>query len=388
MTLGIPRVRWWVEVSDPVGRHLFTSKDFNSIQATRVVNGLGSAVVLLPSSYSRPQLPTDGIVELWRQPAGGPAKLWGETIWFIRDPRQVINGRRRSWKLTCYDGNFLWGEPSGQKGRIVAYNTATANSAKVQAADNMMKAVIRENAGALATDTTRDLSAWLTVAGDVGAGPTIYQEFARQVILSVLQGIAQSSATDPTTPTYLAFDTVCSAPPSLGAFSLLFNTYTGQRGLDHRTSSNQQVLIGPDFGNLVNVELGEDSSQEGNYIYVGGQDVGIARPIATATDAARTGLSPFNRREMFVDGRNVGVNGAAGLTSIAVQALRANRARRVLTGELLDTDQARYDVKWGFGDYLTAQVSGFNFDCRVETITAEVSPGTPENIRASIRGEG
>lgn len=385
MTLGIPRVRWWVEVSDPRGNHLFTSKDFNSIQAARVVNGVGSAVVLLPSSYSRSQLYTDGIVELWRQPAGAPAKLWGETIWFLRDPRLLINGKRRSWKLTCYDANFLWGDPGAQAGRIVPYNTATTYASKLAAADNMMKAVIRENAGSLATDTTRDLSAYLTVAADVSAGPTIRKEFARRVVLSVLQDIAQASAAN-SSPTYLAFDTVCSAPPSLGSFALMFNTYTGQRGIDHRTSSNQQVLIGPDFGNLDQVELGEDSSQEANYAYAGGPDIGIARPVAFATDATRTGLSPFNRRETWVDASQA--IDATGLQNAADQALRAGRARRVLTGELLDTDQARYGAKWDFGDYLTAQVNGYNFDCRVESITAEVNPGTPERIRASIRGEG
>lgn len=385
MSLGTPSVRWWVEVSDPLGNHLFTSKDFMSIQATRGVNAVGSSVVMLPGSYSRSKLFTDGIVELWRQPAGGPAKLWGDTIWWIRDPRLVINGKRRSWKLTCYDGNFLWGDPGAQRGRIVAYNTATTFTSKLAAADDMMKAVIRENAGALASDTARDLSAYLTVGNNNGQAPIIRMEFARRVVLSVLQDIAQASAAN-SSPVYLAFDTTCTAPPSLGSFALMFNTYTGQRGLDHRTTSGQQVLIGPDFGNLDNVELGEDSISEGNYIYAGGPDVGIARPVAPAFDTPRIGLSPFNRREVWVDASSA--IDATGLQNAADKGLRANRARRVLTGDLLDTDQARYGAKWDFGDYLTAQVDGFNFDCRVESITAVVTPETPENIRASIRGEG
>lgn len=372
----------------PLGGHLLESTNYYSIQAARAVNGVGSAVVILPGSVPRTKLMTDGLLELWRQPAGRAPRLWGETLWFIRDVRKIISGRRRSWKVTAYDGLYLFGDPTGQRGRIVAYNTGNAFTYKTEEADDMAKAVVRENAGTLATDTARDLSAYLAVAADLTAAPVIHKEFARRVLLSVLQEIAQASTT---AGTYLAFDVVCTRPPSQvasgQAFGLEFRTYTGQRGIDHRgTSIARQVLIGPDFGNLDDVDVGDDSTDEENYVYAGGQGVANVRAVATATDAARTGLSPFNRRESWLDASDID-NDATALQDAADQALRAGRPRRVLTGTLVDSEQARYGEDWDFGDYLPAQVDGFKFDCRVEALAARVERGKIEKMSASLRGE-
>lgn len=386
MSLGTPRARWFVKVNDPLGNHQFDADDAYSLEASVGVNTVGAATLVLPGHYGREKFFRDGLLELWRQPAGGPARLWTERLWFIRDLRKVIHGKRHSWKLTAYDGNYIFADPEGQRGRIVAYNTSNSYTSKLAAADDMMKAVVRENAGTLATDTARNLSTYLAVAPDAALGPVIRKEFARRVVLSVLQELAQAAAT---AGTYLAFDVVCTVPPSPvssgAAFGLEFRTFIGQRGLDHRTASGQQVLIGPDFGTMDDVEVVEDATAEENYIYAGGEDVATVRAVATATDSARTSLSPFNRRESWIDARET--KEAVALQDVADRALRAGRPRLIMTGTLLDTDQARYGIKWDYGDYLPAQADGINFDVRVEGLTVRVAQEKREALTASVRGE-
>lgn len=386
MSLGTPRARWFVKVNDPLGNHQFDSDDAYSLEASVGVNSVGAATLILPGHYGREKFFRDGLLELWRQAAGGPPRLWTDRLWFIRDIRKLINGKRHSWKLTAYDGNYLFGDSDGQRGRIVAYNTSNSYTSKLAAVDDMMKAIVRENAGTLATDATRSLATYLAVAADTTGGPVLRKEFARRVVLSVLQELAQAAAT---AGTYVAFDVVCTTPPSLvasgAAFGLEFRTFIGQRGLDHRTASGQQVLIGPDFGTMDDVEIVEDASAEENYIYAGGEDVATVRAVATATDATRTSLSPFNRRESWIDARET--KEAVALQDVADRALRAGRPRLVMTGTLLDTDQARYGVKWDYGDYLPAQADGRSFDVRVEGLTARIGQEKREAITASVRGE-
>jgi hypothetical protein len=67
-------------------------------------------------------------------------------------------------------------------------------ASKSAAADDLIKAFVRENCGPSATDTTRNYSSsYWSVAADIGAAPTIAKAASRRNLLTTCQEIAQAA---------------------------------------------------------------------------------------------------------------------------------------------------------------------------------------------------
>lgn len=384
--VGAPTTLYYLILSSAMGVRLGIVRDYISIELTRIVSAVGALVFTVPAHlYDREDFPIDGVVEAWRAPLNEPASLFLETIWFIRRRTKAISGGMSVWKITCYDALYILGDPSGNTGRVIAYNAGNAYSEKLDEADDMCKAIMRENVGSLATDVTRSLATYLSITADTSQAQIIRKEFSRRNVLATLQELAQASTL---AGTYLAFDIICLTPPNETAtptFALEFRTYITQRGVDRRASSANPILIGPDFGNMDEIELDEDWTDEQNYIYMLGQGVANVISVVPAFDAVRIGQSPFNRREFVANSSSTG--DAAALQDEADAALRAGRPKTKLSARLLNTRQIRFGVDWNWGDYLTAQVEGFAFDCRVEAISVRITQSDGEDINGQLQGE-
>lgn len=388
---GASETAYYLIVNDAFGNRLAVIQDYESLTAKRTVNGVGALVFTIPGRYSIDTFKVDGIVELWRAPKGGSWRLEFQQLWFIRERYKMIQGAIRSWRIVAYDLNYLLADPSGKTGRIVAYTSdfrftsssvSDAFTDKSGPADNIIKRVAQENVGSLATDTARSLATYLSIQAALGAAVSVASKFERRNLLGLFQELAQASTT---AGTYLAFDIVCMTPPNNGAFSIELQTFTSQRGIDHRQSSNQPVLVGPDFGNLDDVLLGFVNTDEANFVYAAGQNESANQALATSSDSARINLSPFNRREAFIDVSQTA--DPAIILDEADAALRAGRPVLTLTGTLIDTDQARYGIHWNFGDYITAQIDGYSFDARLDTIQLTFTRDSGEIISAQVRAE-
>lgn len=388
---GASETLYYLILNDPNGNRLAIIQDYESIECARVVNGVGVLTFTVPSAnYPLSMFKVDGLVELWRASKGRSVRLEFEQLWFIRERYKMISQGVRSWRIVCYDLNYMLGNPGTTAGRIVAYdstyasaeNTTDEPADKTGAADDLLKQVARENMASAVVDTTRDLTSFFfSVQADTTLGATIRAQMAKRNLLELFQEICQASAT---AGRYIAWDIICTVPPNSGAaISLVLNTYSGQRGIDRRLSSNQPVLIGPDYGNLENVELGLVNTDEANFIYAGGKGEQAIRMATTASDVDRINVSPYNRREQFLDAS--GVDGLVALQDMADAALRAGRPMTTLSGTFVDTDQARYSVHWDFGDYVTAQVDNFAFDCRLDAISLRFTREEAEIIDIAIR---
>jgi hypothetical protein len=229
---------------------------------------------------------------------------------------------------------------------------------KVGHCDDLMKAIVRENMGALALDTTRDLSAYLTVQIDKSLAASSHKAFQFQNLLKIFQELATESFQR---GTYLVFDTVYTGPSTLE-----FRTYTTMRGNDHGRNSKQPVVINMANKSLEDPLIEFDHSQEVSQVYAGGQSAGVVRAIYPLGDPARIGQSPLNRREQFVDASNT--EDADQLETEARTALHAGRSKTVLTGRIVDTDDLIYGLHYGFGDLLVAEHMGYSFDAHLDTI--------------------
>lgn len=356
----------YVEVMDPFGVPLTQIDDYLALSYTRVTNGVGVLTLDLSPDIERDLFRLDSRLGVWRQPAGGSLALDTETVWLVRRVRRTLDAKgERRLQVTAYSASELLAR------RIVAYTAGSAQAAKTDYVDDMMKEIVAENLGGDATDADRDWSALLDVAADLGAADSVSKAFAWRNVLTVLQELGEANG--------VYFDVVS---PTRGA--LEFRTYISQRGQDRTLSSANPLIVSPEMGNLATGDYAEDYSAEASCVYAGGQGVGADREVSEVEDATRIGASPFGRREAFADARG----GATGnsLDAEAAAALFAGRPRRLFAGKIADTPQCRYGLHWGWGDKVTAQFEGESFDCHVSAVKIAIASGR-ETIDAQLRAE-
>jgi hypothetical protein len=350
-------------LADATGTRVHLLDGFEALDVGLVTNDVGKLVLTMPGAFDPRLVPIDGRIFVYRQPTGGASALLGEQAWLVRRVQRTLDAQgRRVVVLHAYAALELL------RRRVVAYNATTSYTEKTAAADNMIKAIARENLGSLATDTARSWASLLTVAADTGAAPSVTLGFARQNVLTTVQKVCQASAQN---GTRLYVDIV--APTDT---TLELRTYTARRGTDHGSTSAAPTVFAPEFGNLIDPSIDDDYSEEITYVYAGGQGQEDQRIVATATDATRAGRSPFGRREGFRDARQVANNPiAAQLEDEAAAALEAGRPRRRFTATLLDTPGTTFGIHWGWGDTITARWEDASGDYRIEAVRLGVAGG-------------
>lgn len=350
---------------------------FSALTYTKVTNGVGAFTLTLPGSFDTSKVQEDTRVVIYRKPRGGVRAI--DFCGFVRKVAKSTLGGHPAFTVSGYDLNYLLGNPGGQTGRIVAYAAASSQAAKSDQADDMMKAIVRENLGASAI-AARNLTAYgFTVQADVGLGTSIEKAFAWRNVLAVLQEIADASHVTEATCVYFGI-----VPLNIG-WECEFRTKVGQWGNDHRFPSGPagSVVFGLEFANLAEVERSTDYSDEVTYAYAGGQGEESARVIKESSQATRLGMSPFNRRESFIDARQATIDNQ--VQDAADGAVRDGRPHNLFTGKVLDTSQV-YGRDWGHGDYVTGVYAGETIDCRIETVTVTIQNGV-ETVDATLRSE-
>jgi hypothetical protein len=262
--------------------------------------------------------------------------------------------------------------------RVVAYASTSAQAQKTDYADDMIKAIVSENLGSDATDSARDLSAYITIAPDLGAGVSLTRGFSYRNVLTTCQEIANASG-QAGTPVY--FDVV----PTLGSSTLFdFRTYTGQPGADHGGDSDNPVFFGLAWGNLAQPYLAEDYTDEQNAVYGAGRGTKDDRYVSEQEDTARQGLSIWARREGVCQATDQTTQ--AGVQAKAKAQLQKKRPQMRFSGTLLDTAQSPYGPAWRWGDWVVAEYRGQTFDCLVRAISISVNEGV-ETINARMELE-
>ena len=364
--VSTPFVTYEVWLLDPFGNLLDVIDDWLYLKYDRALNNVGSLELGLDGGYPNFSfIKLDGRIVVWRN-----KKIDMETSWLIR---RMIKTLDEDGTLGISIGAFSANELLTR--RIVAYDAGTIYSDKVgMAADNMMKQVIRENFGASATDTSRNLSTYFSVEGDTGQGPALTKSFAWNNVLDVTQDISLTTISGGSS---VYFDVVA---PAFNTFE--FRTYRTQRGIDHTFPNGQNpVILSPERGNLTSVLRSFDYSNEATYIYAGGAGFNQFQFVATASSIDRIGQSPLNRREMFLSSGGI----AQTVTDDAAAGLRENRPQRIFQGKLVNVPgTTEYGVHWNFGDLVTVEFEGETINCSIDAVSIEVADGN-EDIIATLR---
>lgn len=346
------------------------------------VNSVGALTLTttrdaLPDQY----VTRDARLEVWRKPDGGAPVREGDGPWLVQTDTSGLSDRDGEYRrIKAATANTILGR------RAVLYYANTANTSKTGNADNVLKAIMRENLGTTANSSplysagvtpSRD---WVTpgllaIDADASLGPSISKAFAWRNVLSVLQEIARDAATAGT-PVF--FDVV------MVGTVLTFRTWVGVRGVD-RSSGAAKLVISAERGSLGGtIEKTTDWSDSANWIVAGGQGQDAQRTLGSAYDLTRVGQSPYGLSEVFVDATSL--SAVAALNADASSELRARRPSKILTGSLISVPGAVYGLDWGFGDKLIAEFEDDAFTATVDSVTVTLDGGK-ETVTAAIRGQ-
>lgn len=362
-------ITYSVRVADAFGVHLKTISNF-----TDPVAGGGAALDYVlnvgKAGICRLTVPwpavddglfvLDGRLSIMRSIHGRPPYRDGEAVYLVRGWEK---GEDETTIIGYHGNSLMWR-------RIVDYASGTSYSSKAATfADNLIKAFWLENFGAsisaadrYGVETQADISAYVGTQANLSAGASVGKAAAWRNVGDVIQEIGQASTT---AGTYLAAEIVAS-----GEGALELRTYTTQRGVDHRATAAQPVILSRERGNLENARLVIDHSQEVTFVIAGGSDTGTARLVATAVDTTRMAASPLNRCEVFLDMGNV--NDATQLQDEADARLWAGRPLQVFTGDLIEGGNTIRGLHFDLGDLVTAVHRQQRYDVRLDQIHVSV----------------
>ena len=365
-------VTYDVKLLSPAGLSLSPLIPNASIAWTVAEMAVGGLTLQIPggmidSNWVQPE----GRVELWRKVDGGwPMMVGGQ--WLIKG--RAIFGNAENIIIEAQTYNSIL------KDRIIDYDASTetttnAYSEKSGAADDVIKAFVRENIGATATDTARAITG-LTVTSDVSLAPTIKKQASRKNLLATLQDVAMDARQQ---GTYLTFGWIFDG--NLFTFDTRITAWGANRG----STSGNKLIISRERGNLLEPSISEDYSEEITLTKVGGSGTGSNRIIGSATNSDRITASPFSRKEYFATGYNT--DDTATLNAEANARLQEFRAKRVFSGRLAETEKMRYGVHVNFGDLVVAEYAGKTFDCHLDTVSGQVVGGIEVKLDMRLRGE-
>ena len=129
-------------------------------------------------------------------------------------------------------------------------------------------------------------------------------------------------------------------------------------GLDRRINSSNPnkgtpMLFSTEIDNMAIPILSKNFSDEKNMVYVGGQGVGTDRNILKMIDINASLISPWARKEAFVDSR--GEETLDGLIVAGRQYMEENAAKSRLTFNVAQTSGCQWTRDWNLGDIVTAK---------------------------------
>ncbi len=367
---------YFIKIKDQRNNPVIFIDNFYSLELNRNEMGIGSLYVDIPlKEYGNIDFAIDWRIEVYRKSGTGDVALVGDTQWMIKLVRRKVDEQNKQLlHILAYDPIYILSK------YIVAYVAGTPQALKENMpADDMIKAIARENLGALATDPDRDLSHWLVIEDDKGLAPKItMDDFSFQQVLPILTKICEKSSAN---GTYLTFDIVYDSEIE----KLVLKTYTGQRGANRGQESFSPLYLShhTDYANIMgggtnyaSTEL--DASDEATYIYSGRQAADINALFAVVANQSAINESPFGRREDFITtGESVEKDD---VIAEAYSWLQHKYRKVFMNTHVQNNTDMRYGIDYGFGDLVAFRYLGESFDIHLDGIKISVDGKGSEEI--------
>lgn len=382
-----------IRVTDANGGFLFETADFidagdnPGLRYVLSCGLVGALTVTLPPEFND-RLPKDGRIHVMRSVNGGPAQREGESCFLIRKWTFTDN---YTTVTALHANHIMWR-------RCSLWAADTANSQQSGTAANVLANIwdvnfasgVTSGGGARAWDTTAgagnstqaDISAYVPAAANTFTGlPTVDIFYPWSNVGDAIRDVCNDATLQ---GTYLTTEIVA---PTESTFE--WRIYVNQRGQDRTFASGSGLLFTEARGNLANAILTVDATEEITLAEAGGAlrnqldtaapDYGLSNRVAV--DTTRMGESPFGRIEAFVDSGNA--TDLAMILGDANSGVRAGRPVVTAVGDLQETDTCIRGIDFNYGDVVTVEVRGIQYDMRLDVIEVALQGGV-ETTKAAF----
>lgn len=387
----------------PQGYFLFNLEDVQSLSYGRKKNDEGIAIVELSGiEYDIDVFTKDCILEIYRvNPNTGKSELQGNTCWFLRKIElEVVSPVKENITLTFYDTITILTR------RIVAWaGVVDPNypSIMLERLDDIITLIAWYNFGEAVVApeyanfningftpsgffaSTPALESWqFDEYGDIGnrkfpidisiplSRSTVSgtHRFEFETVLQAMQDIAETSQLQGES---LWFDIEYIPASAFAQMKFLFRTWVNSRGID-RTSAPNLLVVGPEFGNMTNVKITKDWTEETHIIYVGGNGDNELKDMASvSTDFPDTPFSPIESYISVNIGDGTGVHETEALQNEGRLELAKRSNFQVMEGEIISQSPTEFGKDFFYGDILVAKFKGFEKNVEVAEYKITVS---------------
>jgi len=380
-----------LRVTDSAGAFLFETRQFLDIGNAPGLHyvlscgKVGALTVTLPPDYNDLLL-KDARIHVMRSVNGAPAQREGGSCFLIRrwdyaDDYTVVTALHANHIFWRRHVLWAWSTGRGQSSFNITADDEIKDGGISVPGGSIWTNNFGTNAGAGGTGRTTggsytqaDISAYVSLQADAGAAPIILMSYYWIPCGDAIGNLCDASFT---AGTYLVAEIVAPTEDTLE-----LQTFVGQRGQDQRFSTGNGLLFTASRGNFANGILTVDAINEVTAAVATGPGRDNGLEVRATEDLARMGESVLNRIEAFVglDGTNTTVNQ---IQAAADAAVRNGRPVIQARGNLVDTDTCVRGIHYNFGDLVTVEVRGIQYDMRVDLLDVTLT-GAVETTKAGF----
>lgn len=343
---------WQVVLRDQSGKVVATFDQWLEFAIERVVNDMGSYGLHLDGDDARVALfNDDGQLEFWWTDPENSIAWRKEFEAFHEDfDRYTDAGGTRHFISMGRGYNCLLDRTVNDS------KAGSAGSSKSGPAETVIKAYVNEQAGPGAGARARY---GLAIDPDLATGNVISLQRSYRNLLEVCQDVARIGGGD--------FQIVGTHASQAGPASFQFRWYLGQLGTDRRGS----IIFSEGFGNMQEPRLQVRRSHVRNAALVAAYGEGVARYTTWRTDPVSIALSPWARREVLVDAREVTDGRTDAVDDKGDTALAENRMTVGFDFRVVQSPGCLYGRDYFLGDLVTARYMGVDYDRKVQRVSIQ-----------------
>lgn len=358
-----------VRLKNQSGVYVAEFDNWVSLVLTHKVNNRGTVRFEIDGGDPRIGLfVLDGQIEVWRRNPIVELDWYPEWEGFFRTNNDLYEQNDNN-KYVAFGFSYL----DLVRRAEIKYAAGSAEADKSGVGETVMKEYVSENIGALALiangRAADNVMLGLSIEADLGNGLTWDGARADKNLQQTLQEIGIATGID--------FDII-----GAGAALYQFVTYDGQKTdrTKGNADSNPPVVFSLGYGNMIVPVLSKNRSTEITAVYALGKGVEGARQSALE-ESARVIDSPWNRIEKTISASNTfGDN----LVSAAQETLEKNKFDPKFNFTMLQQKPTYYGKHFTWGDRITAEYKGEEFDKKIIQVQINVS-AQAEGESISIR---
>lgn len=391
----------------PNGIRIGTLNNAIEFEYGRQKNNIGVCSILLPGEYYQDVTFTkDSLLEIWRyDTTRNIFQLVSGTLWFLRSIRYTYSGQVENIELLFEDSITLLNR------RIIAWFAVDPIDSGIlqypsnfnQALDDILKMIFFHNYGPGAANPLLNTkapvlpsSATIPVSVDPilrmkNISQDVYQsrapiarvEFAWRKMLEAMQDVVSVAESYNTS---LWFDIVYTPGTDVNIGSLVFKTWTNLRGQD----LTADIRFGPTEGNLDNIILVEDYTNEATFIFaIGEEDPPVEDGISEILNVPIYNFASGSNLPFYPIEDVIAASGDVAPKNLDLieSEGRAELARRspvlTLTGDVLQVGQYLFFTHYNYGDLVTTSWKSANFPAEITKYDIKVDNAT-EDIRIPL----